>query len=120
MNSDEKILSHLKRTDFHKICNRALWTNQHFDAASTGDGVTDNDVESPHNYIHNACGYPMTTASFAAFHPIFFLHHCNVDRLYEAYIQCVITEFRDCPMMCKQSYFYLHCRALLLLLLLLI
>lgn len=23
---------------------------------------------------------------FAAFHPIFFLHHCNVDRIYEGYI----------------------------------
>ena len=29
----------------------------------------------------------MTTTSFAAFYPAFFLHHCNVDRLYEAYLQ---------------------------------
>ena len=27
-------------------------------------------------------GYPMTTTSYAAFYPAFFLHHCNVDRLY--------------------------------------
>ena len=29
----------------------------------------------------------MTTTSYAAFYPAFFLHHCNVDRLYEAYLQ---------------------------------
>ena len=32
-------------------------------------------------------GYPMTTTSYAAFYPAFFLHHCNVDRLYEAYLR---------------------------------
>jgi hypothetical protein len=29
----------------------------------------------------------MTTTSFAAYYPAFFLHHCNVDRLYEAYLR---------------------------------
>eukprot|EP00965_Chrysotila_dentata_P160301 5293305-Pleurochrysis_carterae.AAC.1 len=41
-----------------------------------------------HNSIHVAVGYPMTSVKWAAFHPIFFLHHCNVDRLYEAYLTC--------------------------------
>ena len=29
----------------------------------------------------------MTTTSYAAFYTAFFLHHCNVDRLYEAYLR---------------------------------
>ena len=29
----------------------------------------------------------MTSVNYAAFHPSFWLHHCQVDRVYEAYIQ---------------------------------
>ena len=76
-----------RKYDLPLVCDAALWTSQHFNAASTGDGKSNDDVESPHNYVHNAVGYPMTTTSFAAYHPIFFLHHCNVDRLYEAYLK---------------------------------
>lgn len=28
----------------------------------------------------------MSTVKYAAFDPLFWLHHCNVDRLYESYI----------------------------------
>merc|ERR1712093_954062 len=43
-------------------------------------------VESPHNSIHGICSGIM--ASFqSSFHPVFWLHHCNVDRIYEKYIQ---------------------------------
>ena len=33
-----------------------------------------------------ACGFPMTTVPYAAFHPIFFLHHSNCDRIYEKHV----------------------------------
>lgn len=34
-----------------------------------------------------ACGYPMSSIAFAAFDILFWLHHCNVDRFFEKYIQ---------------------------------
>ncbi|GLC38351.1 hypothetical protein PLESTB_001267400 [Pleodorina starrii] len=44
-------------------------------------------LEQPHNMLHNACDFPMSDVPFAAFHPIFWLHHSNVDRLYEAFLK---------------------------------
>ena len=42
-------------------------------------------LETPHNKIHGMVGGIM--ASFqSSFHPIFWLHHCNVDRIYESYL----------------------------------
>ena len=50
-----------------------------------------NSLEGLHNTIHNTAGGPkangiaaghMTVLSTAAFDPIFWLHHCNVDRLF--------------------------------------
>eukprot|EP00039_Didymoeca_costata_P028698 m.21974 g.21974 ORF g.21974 m.21974 type:complete len:973 (-) comp7306_c0_seq1:76-2994(-) len=58
---------------------------QHFEAASKRrSGFS---VETPHDNIHGALGPPMNNINFAAYHPIFWLHHCNVDRLYEGYLQ---------------------------------
>ena len=43
-------------------------------------------VETPHNKIHGIVGGIM--ASFqSSFHPIFWLHHNNVDRIFEGYIR---------------------------------
>ena len=47
-------------------------------------------MEKPHNSIHvlaGGRGGPMSSVSWAAFDVVFWLHHCNVDRIYEAYIQ---------------------------------
>lgn len=63
----------------------ALQQLQHPRAASTA-GRNANSVETPHNTMHVLCGFPMTSIDYAAFHPLFFLHHCNVDRIYEAYL----------------------------------
>ena len=80
---DDDILAYLERYECARRADDALRTAAHADAASTATGAND-DVESPHNYVHVAVGYPMTTVSFAAFYPAFFMHHGNVDRLYEA------------------------------------
>ena len=65
-------------------------------------------LESPHNSVHVALGWPMTSVAVAAFDPAFWLHHCNVDRIYEGYLQvsivCVPTP-EDCwgtsrPLLC--------------------
>ena len=39
-----------------------------------------------HNNVHNELGGQMSSPAYAAFNPIFWLHHCNIDRLYESYI----------------------------------
>ncbi len=72
-------------------------------------------VERPHNDVHVALGYPMnqvcsymlccyfffnnfgwkinsftlrySQVNFAAFTPEFYLHHCNIDRIHEAFLQ---------------------------------
>jgi hypothetical protein len=44
-------------------------------------------LQDPHNSVHGICGYPMSVVSYAAFHPIFWLHHCNIDRFFEAHLK---------------------------------
>jgi len=34
-----------------------------------------------------ACGFPLSDPAYAAFHPLLFLHQCNLDRIYESYLQ---------------------------------
>jgi len=85
LNSDTAIMNSMARSRVSDMVYRAYGNEQHFMAASkrwTGDSL-----ESPHDMVHVACGFPMVSVEFAAFHPIFWLHHCNVDRTYERYLQ---------------------------------
>ena len=63
-----------------------LWVSQHYRAASTYGSSNQDSVETPHDLIHVLCDFPMKSLMHAAFHPAFWLHHCNIDRLYESYI----------------------------------
>jgi tyrosinase len=65
----------------------------HFSNDDAGSSSTScsNSLEGIHNTIHTTAGGPgssstsgghMTYLSLAGFDPIFFLHHCNVDRLF--------------------------------------
>ncbi|KAG8921549.1 hypothetical protein FRC01_000192 [Tulasnella sp. 417] len=51
--------------------------------ARKGDGASANSLESIHNNLHNRIGDGghMNYTQYAAFDPIFWLHHCNVDRV---------------------------------------
>jgi peptidoglycan hydrolase-like protein with peptidoglycan-binding domain len=42
-------------------------------------------IEGPHNSIHGIVSGIMSSFQ-SAFHPVFWLHHCNVDRIYEKYL----------------------------------
>lgn len=64
----------------------ALGETLHWRHASTRWGGASS-VETAHNSLHVIMGWPMASVEFAAFHPIFFLHHCNVDRIYEGYLK---------------------------------
>lgn len=40
------------------------------------------DINGPHGWVHGLVGGQMGSVAYAGFDPIFFLHHCNVDRLW--------------------------------------
>lgn len=61
------------------------------DTASTGTNKCSNSLEGIHNTVHTTSGGPasssatgghMTYLGIAAFDPLFWLHHCNIDRLF--------------------------------------
>lgn len=84
--SDAKILSGLSSNKVTEQMFAALGETLHWKHASTRFGG-DTSVEAPHNSVHVVVGWPMASIQFAAFHPVFFLHHCNIDRIYEGYIK---------------------------------
>lgn len=65
-----------------------------------------------HNLVHNWVGGPMQNVPIAANDPVFFLHHCNVDRIFETWLRkygetadyrCTrfgVTDVRDQPAGC--------------------
>ncbi|KAK7417453.1 hypothetical protein QQX98_004573 [Neonectria punicea] len=71
------------------------WVYDAFSASTTFDefastGSSGVSLEQIHNTIHwdGACGYQFVDADFAAFDPLFMLHHTNIDRLW-AYWQFI-------------------------------
>ncbi|GAX77217.1 hypothetical protein CEUSTIGMA_g4663.t1 [Chlamydomonas eustigma] len=85
INSDQYIRLMILGAALSQQCNEAVAHPQHFQAASH-EYTQGYSLEDPHDSIHVYCGYPMSVVQFAAFHPIFFLHHCNLDRLYETHL----------------------------------
>jgi hypothetical protein len=55
-----------------------------FSDFATGDdvGVEDN----PHNMVHNQVGGWLGAVETAGYDPLFFLHHCNIDRFWECWL----------------------------------
>nr|POE68798.1 tyrosinase [Quercus suber] len=91
VNAFENIRSNLQDQIYQllTVCDDYL----HFsnDDAGSSSSKCSNSLEAIHNTIHNTAGGPgsstvssghMTYLSLAAFDPIFWLHHCNVDRLF--------------------------------------
>ena len=83
---DRAIVAGLRSSKVNDQMFAALGETLHWKHASTRWGGSTS-VETPHNSIHVVMGWPMASVEFAAFHPIFFLHHCNVDRIYEGYLK---------------------------------
>jgi hypothetical protein len=44
------------------------------------------DLEGMHGAVHVACNQPMSKLDMAVYAVVFWLHHCNVDRLWESYL----------------------------------
>lgn len=84
--SDAKIRAYLDRGSLAKAAADCLRSTVHAQHACTAFSTSANPtVESPHNTIHGVLGGMMGSYQ-SAFHPVFWLHHCNVDRLYEGYV----------------------------------
>ena len=50
-------------------------------------GQSNGELErAPHNAVHGRIGGWMGNPNFAAFDPIFWLHHCNIDRLWQEWL----------------------------------
>jgi len=60
--------------------------------------VTYTPLESPHNSLHNIIGGndgTMSSINIAAFDPIFWLHHCNMDRFYWNWVYKITKKFKE-------------------------
>jgi len=83
---DNSLKRSIQDAKLDRLTKNCLLEDEHFKHASA-NWSRDTSVESPHDRIHVAVGWPMTSAAYAAFNPVFWLHHCNVDRIYEKYIE---------------------------------
>ena len=65
-----------------------LHSTNHSHHACTGwsRGTNNVSLESPHNTMHGVVGGIMASYQ-SSFHPVFWLHHCNVDRIYDKYLE---------------------------------
>eukprot|EP00927_Polykrikos_kofoidii_P050465 TRINITY_DN44380_c0_g1_i1.p1 TRINITY_DN44380_c0_g1~~TRINITY_DN44380_c0_g1_i1.p1 ORF type:complete len:978 (-),score=171.58 TRINITY_DN44380_c0_g1_i1:236-3169(-) len=86
--SDEDMKASLLATKIIEMASGCLLQNEHWMFMSNRNLVGYN-LEEPHNEIHVLSGFPMNDNGFAAYHPLFFLHHCNVDRIYQGFVQKV-------------------------------
>eukprot|EP00928_Gymnodinium_smaydae_P078047 TRINITY_DN6164_c0_g2_i1.p1 TRINITY_DN6164_c0_g2~~TRINITY_DN6164_c0_g2_i1.p1 ORF type:complete len:1025 (+),score=171.15 TRINITY_DN6164_c0_g2_i1:55-3129(+) len=84
---DEELKARLRAAAVADQVDQCLSVAEHWMHASTRFASHGFSVESPHNSVHVAIGFPLSTVDYAAFHPIFFLHHAQVDRVYEKHLQ---------------------------------
>lgn len=55
-------------------------------------------LETPHNSVHNIIGGNngnMSSINIAAFDPLFWLHHCNMDRYYYSWYSNITNQFTE-------------------------
>ena len=80
------MLAYVKRSGAIKQSKECLLSEEHWKFASTRwkGGIS---IEQPHNSIHVACGYPMSSIRYAAFDILFWLHHNNIERIITKYYE---------------------------------
>ena len=65
----------------------ALRLDAHQQHATKGYNNRRISIENVHDRVHVAVGGMVGSVSRAGFNPVFFLLHCNVDRIYESYLK---------------------------------
>lgn len=82
-----------------ELTNACLRNTRHFAFASTqGERQSSANlpsVETPHNSVHGIVGIPMGSVDYAAFDIVFWLHHCNVDRVLSTYLDIEPDSMND-------------------------
>ena len=101
LRAENHVRDRLVKCDMKMRLQQCLEETNHWRHASNenGSGVS---LENPHNQAHVACGYPVSSVAFAAFHPVFYLIHSNVDRYYQKYLELEpdsLEEFRSHQLM---------------------
>ena len=98
LRSDEDMKKLMEAAELKDLADRCLRTRFHAAFATTAFSNAQNvSLETPHNITHGICGGLMANFQ-SAFHPIFWLHHSQVDRFYEAYLRMEpdsLDEFRQ-------------------------
>jgi hypothetical protein len=82
---DDELRWRLQGSDVAAMAKECLEESMHWKHASTRWGGRTS-IETLHNRVHVALGWPMSSVEFAPFDPVFWLHHCNLDRIYERYL----------------------------------
>lgn len=86
---DSQITAQLRSWGVAKDASDCLLATQHWAHASTRFSGTYPSIETPHNSMHvivGGSGGQMSSVAWAAYDIVFWLHHCNVDRIYESYL----------------------------------
>jgi len=102
----KEIVTRLRKSDLTNKVYTAIEEEQHWKAASKRWSGWTGSVEAPHDSVHVCVGFPMSTVNYAGFDPTFFIHHCQVDRLYESYIKAhpdSKEEFKSMQLSLEQS-----------------
>lgn len=60
-----------------------------------GDSRSSGCIEWPHNSVHATIGGTMGSVALAGRDPLFWLHHCNVDRMWSMWMDDMIVKKRD-------------------------
>lgn len=69
------------------LVEKSLLSNRFAQHASTRfQNSRNTSLEAPHNTVHGVVGGIMASYQ-SSFHPVFWMHHCNVDRVFQKYIQ---------------------------------
>eukprot|EP01084_Bolivina_argentea_P070650 128470_1 len=89
-NDDRGVANQLRSWRVAEQARDCLLASQHWAHASTRHSGTYPSIEAPHNSVHTIAGGSggqMGSVAWAAYDIVFWLHHCNVDRIYESYLR---------------------------------
>jgi hypothetical protein len=85
--SDSRIARGFQGARLGEAADSALKVARHAQAVCTKWEAPDSSsLESPHNSVHGIVGGIMA-AFQSSFHPVFWMHHCNIDRYGDKYIE---------------------------------
>jgi len=85
--SDNNLANQLRGSDIIQLAGQCLHSVRNSQFSCTLFQTADSpSVESPHNRVHVMIGGVMASMQ-SSFHPIFWMHHCNIDRIWDRYLE---------------------------------